>query len=65
MHRLVYLLFCLLAPLALASPGAPGPAISDEALHKQAIVVDTHADSTARIVHDGIDFAKEQPDMHL
>ena len=66
MHRLVYFLFCLLAaPLAQALPGSPGPTISDEALHKQAIVVDTHADSTARIVHDGIDFAKEQPDMHL
>ena len=72
MHRLVYLLFSLLAaPLAVAAPtsqGAPVAAvspISDEALHQRAIVVDTHADSTGRIANDGVDFAKEQPDMHL
>lgn len=72
MRRLVYLLFSLLAaPLAVAappspsSPSLPGAASSDEALHRQAIVVDTHADSTSRIANDGIDFAKEQPDMHL
>jgi membrane dipeptidase len=59
MHPLALLLFSLLAaPL----PAAPGSA---EALHRQAIVVDTHADSTGRIAQDGIDFAKEQPDMHL
>src|SRR5204862_4725046 len=32
-------------------------------IHRRAIVIDTHADSTQRILR-GVDFGKPQPDMH-
>src|SRR2546425_1061385 len=41
------------------------PDISDRKLHDRAIVIDAHSDCTQRITYDGIDFAREQPDMHV
>src|SRR3989449_8918812 len=40
-------------------------AVSDRKLHDRAIVVDAHSDCTQRITYDGIDFARQQPDMHV
>ena len=63
MRRL--LLICpalLVCGSALADTASP---LSDAALHRRAVVIDTHADTTGRIVKDGVDLAKEQPDMHL
>ena len=34
-------------------------------LHARAIVIDAHSDCTQRITYDGVDFAREQPDMHV
>ena len=48
----------LLSTMALA-------AVSDEALHRQAIVVDAHSDCTQRITYDGVDLGKPQADMHV
>jgi len=56
--------FTLLPVLAAATAPASIPP-EDLALHKRAIVVDTHADTTSGIVYEGADIAKEQPDMHL
>src|SRR5947208_5984277 len=41
------------------------PAPPDEELHRRAIVVDSHADSTQRITYGGADLAQPQPEMHL
>jgi len=40
-------------------------AVSDRKLHDRAIVIDAHSDCTQRITYDGIDFSREQPDMHV
>jgi membrane dipeptidase len=56
-------LLLALAGLIATAPvpaGAPTPADAD--LHRRAIVVDTHSDSTQKI-EEGRDFAKPQPDM--
>jgi membrane dipeptidase len=57
----------LLLPLvaAAAATAKPAPAPSDEALHKRAIVVDTHADTTQLITYRDIDVAKPQPDAQV
>src|SRR2546426_1385972 len=39
--------------------------VSDRKVHDRAIVIDAHSDCTQRITYDGIDFAREQPDMHV
>src|SRR5258706_311540 len=52
----------------LPSPdaGAPaGPAPTDTELHRRAIVVDTHADTTQAFTYFGIDIARPQPDLDL
>src|SRR5262245_44868400 len=57
----------LLVPLVAAAAAAakPAPAPTDEALHKRAIVVDTHADTTQLVTYRDIDIAKPQPDAQL
>src|SRR5436190_1879217 len=55
-------------PAAAAIPSAPAPsgaAPSDDALHRRAIVVDTHADTTQFIAYRGFDIAKPQPEAQL
>jgi len=42
---------------------APGP--SDLELHRRAIVIDTHADTTQAFTYFGIDIARPQPDLDL
>jgi membrane dipeptidase len=53
----------LLAGLIAAAAAAPPP--SDEALHRRAIVIDTHADTTQLLTYRGLDITKPQPDAQL
>jgi membrane dipeptidase len=53
----------LLAGLIAAAAAAPPP--SDEALHRRAVVIDTHADTTQFVTYRGLDIAKPQPDAQL
>ena len=53
----------LLAGLLAAAAAASPP--SDEALHRRAIVIDTHADTTQLITYVGLDVAKPQPEAQL
>jgi membrane dipeptidase len=49
-----------LVPLVLlAAEGAPGD------VHRRAIVIDTHADTTQGIVYGGVDITRPQPGMNL
>src|SRR5262252_2597078 len=50
-----------------AAPPAPAaaPAPADDVLHRQAIVIDTHADATLFIAYRGVDIAKPQPEAQL
>jgi membrane dipeptidase len=51
---------------AAAAAGAkPGPAPSDDVVHRRAIVVDTHADTTQHAAYRGADIAKPQPELQL
>jgi membrane dipeptidase len=52
-----------LAALLAAAAAAPPP--SDDALHRRAIVIDTHADTTQLVAYRGLDIAKPQPDAQL
>ncbi len=52
-----------LAGLIAAAAAAPLP--SDDALHRRAIVIDTHADTTQLVAYRGLDIAKPQPDAQL
>src|SRR5690349_19699782 len=52
------LLGLLLAAAATAAP-------SDDVLHRRAIVIDTHADTTQFIAYRGFDIAKPQPEAQL
>src|SRR6476620_3620518 len=54
----------LLAGMIAASVAA-APAPSDDALHKRAIVIDTHADTTQLVTYRDIDIAKPQPEAQL
>ncbi len=54
--------FLLATLLMFATAAASDP---DEELHRRALVIDTHADTTGRITDDGLDIAKEQPGMHV
>ncbi|HEY7372913.1 MAG TPA: dipeptidase [Polyangia bacterium] len=63
----------LLAVLLAAAPAAGGapptppapPQLPDDVLHRQAIVIDTHADTTQLITYRGFDIARPQPDTQL
>jgi membrane dipeptidase len=57
------LLLSLMAAAAAKPPAAPAP--SDEALHRRAIVIDTHADTTQFVTYRGFDIAKPQPELQL
>src|SRR5580765_2978667 len=66
MHALLVALLVAAGPAAAVfPPGAPGPAPSDDELHRQAIVIDTHADTTQFITYRGFDIAKPQPETQL
>ncbi len=54
--------FLLATLLLFATAAAADP---DEELHRKALVIDTHADTTGQITNDGIDIAKEQPNLHV
>jgi len=51
--------------LVAAAAAKPAPAPSDDVLHKRAIVIDTHADTTQLVTYRDIDIAKPQPDAQL
>ena len=51
----------LLGLLLAAAAAAP----SDDVLHRRAIVIDTHADTTQFIAYRGFDIAKPQPEAQL
>jgi membrane dipeptidase len=51
------------AGLPAAEPSAAEP--SDAELHRSAIVVDTHADTTQLITYAGLDIARPQPDLQV
>src|SRR6478735_6129665 len=51
--------------IAAAAAAPPPPAPSDDVLHKRAIVIDTHADTTQFIAYRGLDIAKPQPEAQL
>jgi membrane dipeptidase len=55
----------LLAGLIAAASAAAPPAPTDEALHRRAIVIDTHADTTQFVAYRGFDIAKPQADAQL
>ncbi|HEY5447318.1 MAG TPA: membrane dipeptidase, partial [Polyangia bacterium] len=57
--------FTLPAFLVAAAAAKPAPAPSDDVLHKRAIVIDTHADTTQLVTYRDIDIAKPQPDAQL
>ena len=57
--------FTLPAFLVAAAAAKPAPAPSDDVLHKRAIVIDTHADTTQLITYVGLDVAKPQPEAQL
>ena len=57
MKRLLFTSLLLFSTAAASDP--------DEELHRRALIIDTHADTTGRITDDGLDIAKEQPDMHV
>jgi membrane dipeptidase len=48
-----------------AGVGAGGAVSLDEALHRGAIVVDTHADTTQAITYAGADIARPQPELQV
>jgi len=58
------LLALVLAAAAGAAPAAPPPP-PDDVLHRQAIVIDTHADTTQFIAYRGFDIARPQPEAQL
>jgi len=64
MRVLVVTLFAAAVVAAKPAP-APAPAPSDDALHRRAIVIDTHADTTQLITYRDVDIAKPQPDAQL
>ena len=64
MRVLVVTLFAAAVVAAKPAP-APAPAPSDDALHRRAIVIDTHADTTQLVTYRDIDIAKTQPDAQL
>src|SRR6188472_4103024 len=51
--------------VGLVAAAAASPAPSDDVLHRRAIVIDTHADTTQFITYRGFDIAKPQPDTQL
>jgi membrane dipeptidase len=57
------LLLSLMAAAAAKPAAAPAP--SDDVLHKRAIVVDTHADTTQRAVYGGVDITQPRDDVQL
>src|SRR3954452_8779396 len=57
------LLAALIAAAAAAAKPAPAP--SDDVLHKRAIVVDTHADTTQLVTYGPVDIALPQPDAQV
>src|SRR5436305_15132168 len=55
----------LLVGLVAAASLAALPAPPDDLLHRRAIVIDTHADTTQFIAYRGFDIAKPQPETQL
>ncbi len=53
------------AALLAAAAAKPSPAPSDDVLHKQAIVIDTHADTTQMVTYGPVDIAQPQPDAQV
>jgi membrane dipeptidase len=50
---------------AAAATVAAAPPPSDDAVHKRAIIIDTHADTTQLVTYQAIDLAKPQPDAQV
>src|SRR5215471_15922490 len=50
--------------VGVGAPG-PGPSPSDEEVHRRAIVVDTHADTTQAMTYGGVDIGRPQPDLSV
>jgi membrane dipeptidase len=58
-------LWTLLILFLSAAVTTAAPAPSDDAVHKRAIVIDTHADTTQLVTYQGIDISKPQPDAQV
>ena len=59
------LVVTLFAAAVVAAKPAPAPPPSDDALHRRAIVIDTHADTTQLVTYRDVDIARPQPDAQL
>jgi membrane dipeptidase len=55
----------LFAALIAAAAGKSAPAPADDVLHKRAIVIDTHADTTQLVTYAGVDISQAQPDAQV
>ena len=62
---MIALTFALL--LATGAAGASGPAAppADDVLHRRALVIDTHADTTQVITYGDVDIARPQPGVQV
>jgi membrane dipeptidase len=64
------LLCSMIAALAPDGPARDKPTTTeaqptDEALHRRALVVDTHADTTMMITYGALDITRAQPDLQV
>src|SRR4051812_40509704 len=59
------LLAALIAAAAAAAKPAPTPAPADDVLHKRAVVIDTHADTTQMVTYGPLDISQPQPDAQV
>jgi len=59
------LVVTLFAAAVVAAKPAPAPPPSDDALHRRAIVIDTHADTTQLVTYRDVDIARPQADAQL
>lgn len=65
MHLPAFGIFMILACTALAQPNRNDPLWQKAlALHKKAIVIDTHSDLTSRLLEEGVDIGRRLPDGH-
>jgi len=62
--RFTALALALAPAVALLAAAAPAE-LTDDALHRHAIVVDTHADTTQLITYAGLDVTRAQPEVQV
>jgi membrane dipeptidase len=54
-----------LSALTIATLLTAPAALTDDALHRRAVVIDTHADTTQVITYSGVDIARPQPEIQI